>query len=191
MGRPRSKSERTTDRRKVNRLRHMGYTQQEIADKIGRSQGTVSRDFAFLDKLWKEATLAEAIKARGEQLAEYQALKHIYYVAWEESRETTTMTVDRDAKGNPIPAKMVTKKGPGNTVYLLGVERMRAKIDQFWGNDAPFKIAPTDPSGQSEYAGGLTDETKLALITALVERARERISDTDIEQQDTSVDTCS
>jgi hypothetical protein len=36
------------------------------------------------------------------------------------------------------------------------------------------KIAPTDPTGEKEFSGGLTDEERAARLTALLDRARAR-----------------
>ena len=52
----------------------------------------------------------------------------------------------------------------------LKLAERRAKL---LGLDAPVKVAPTDPSGEKEYAG-LTDEQRAERIAQLLERARAR-----------------
>lgn len=150
MGRPRSQSERVKDRVVTARLYRMGYKQQEIAEKIERSQGTVSRDLAYLQKQWKVETEKVYALARAEQLDEYVSLKREYYEAWDASKTTVTIRGAAVESGEDGMAIITQKEGPGEPSFLQGVERMRDRIDRFWGLNAPELLALVDQDFNQE-----------------------------------------
>lgn len=163
MGRPRSDSERIRDYNRIARLYHMGLTQMEIAEQIGRSQSTVSRDIISLHEQWRKAADREYAILRAEQLDEYMRLKREYYEAWEASRTVTTI------RGSGENDAVVTQKeGPGDPAFLQGVERMRAKIDEFWGIHAAKIIALVDEDfDQAQWSEDRRNRHAEALATLL------------------------
>ncbi len=130
-------------RRRALELRVAGATYEEIAEALGY----VSRGTAW-KAVWR--AYREGLRDPAEHL-----------------RELETERLDRLQKA------WWTKALGGDVSafrYLLRLMERRAKL---LGLDAPTKIAPTDPSGEREYAE-LTDSERLERIEAILDRARAR-----------------
>jgi len=130
-------------RRRALELRVAGATYEEIAEALGYS----SRSAAW-KAVWR--AYRQGLRDPAEHL-----------------RELESERLDRLQKawwGKALSGDV------GAFRYLLRLMERRAKL---LGLDAPTKIAPTDPSGEQEYAE-LSDVERLERIEAILERARTR-----------------
>lgn len=164
---------------KVWQLRQKCWTQQRIADELGITQAAVSK----ILKRMSDRFLAQHTDMVGRQKAQ-QTIQLEYIAdeamqAWERSKEAAKAVTQRAKEsedGSGSSDKQVTtqvKDQDGNPTYLAQAMAALDRLRKLWGTDAPFKVAPTDPKGEREYAG-LSDDERIARITALLDKARER-----------------
>lgn len=90
-----------------------------------------------------------AADAENVRQLELERLDDLLRGVWEDARSGVLPAVDR-------ALKIMRHRGD-----LLGL-------------DAPVKVAPTDPTGEREYEGGLTREEAVTRISALLDAARAR-----------------
>lgn len=169
-------------RQKVAEMYLARRTQQEIAAAVGVDQATVSRDLTAVRKEWLASAVRDVGERKAEELARIDALELIALEAWKRScKDAETLhagtTKGRTTKaGDPLPDLTKTYKTvKGQTGDPRFLERVSWCIDrrcQLLGLDPPKKVAPTDPSGDNEYTGGLTHEERLARVLAVLEQAR-------------------
>lgn len=116
-------------RRDVARLYKQHKDQVEIAEELGVSQPTVSRDIEFINKQWAAEALESLSIRRGRELAEIEEM-------------------EKEAAANYYKAKDLTKGGrPTNEMYKwlkrwLEVKERKAK---FLGLDQPAQFKIEDP----------------------------------------------
>lgn len=120
----RSTAQRDKHRAEVAELTLKGKTQYEIAELLGVSAGTVSRDLAFVRAEWREQAQAAVAEQMALEVAKINVLERTHWDAWEESKDPR---------------------------HLTGVGWCIERRCSIYGVDAPKKIAPTTPDGQSEY----------------------------------------
>jgi hypothetical protein len=149
---PRPKSEALEiDRRRarVAALYLQGRYQWDIAAELEVDPSTVSRDLKAIRAAWKASAVRDFDEAKGRELDRIDLLERTYWQAWLDSREEHQTTT---------PA------------FLAGVQWCIDRRCKLLGLDAPTKVAPTDPSGQKEYGGGLSDADRAAALAALYKR---------------------
>jgi hypothetical protein len=118
--------------------------QVDIANEVGLSTPTVSRDLQHLYKEWQESSLVDIDKAKSQELAKVDRLEREYWQAWERScKDAETMRQEGSKKkdGKVEPDKVVkTAKGQaGDSRFLAGIQWCINKRCELLGLDAPEK----------------------------------------------------
>ena len=108
------------------------YTQTEIAEELGISQTTVSRDVKALIKLWKEASVADIDQRIADELGRINNLEREYWKAWKASWGThevkrTKLSAKTTKDGEisnkqPLEQSIEKRELLGNPAYLHGVQ---------------------------------------------------------------------
>ena len=145
--RPRKKSEIARDRRNISRLYLKGAMQAEIAESLGLSQPTISRDLKVLQAEWQAANLNEIDEHKKNELAKIDNLELEYWEAWVRSREkslsetTEIISKGRDVEKDVGGVKRVTRQDEqvGDPRFLSGVQWCIEKRCQIMGLNAPEK----------------------------------------------------
>jgi len=144
------------------------HSQAEIAQELGVTQGTVSRDLKAIQAEWQRERLDDFEQAKVRELARIDHLERKYWDAWERScqnREQKVQEMTSAPTGDRLKAGTRTEGRDGNPEFLRGVERcveLRCKIT---GAFAAVKIAPTTPDGEEEWHANDT-ETNAVLRAA-------------------------
>lgn len=171
-----SKAQREKQLADIARLYLRGTTQAEVGEQLGISQKQVSYDLKILRERWQESALIDFNEAKARELAKIDTLEVEYWQAWNDSkaefRKTSITREGADAK-TIKSARSDTEERNGDPRYLAGVQWCIEKRCAIIGINAPTKIAPTDPSGNKEYAG-LTDDERISKLTAIFNAARAR-----------------
>lgn len=164
----RSTSQEEADRRNVARLYLSGRLQSEIAEELGISQTTVSRDIKYLTDEWKQERVYDINEAKARELAKIDNLELIYFDAWERSRKNAGVKTKKEIKIgidlNPsqiatlsaiLPAEVVKSISQGVTRqeiqeriegqigdprYLSGIQWCIEQRCRILGVEAPKKI---------------------------------------------------
>ena len=107
-----------------------GDTQMAIAERLGLSQGQISRDLAKVQKRWRESSLVDINEAKQRELERIDVLEREYWQAWknskgEQQRSTASKTGDQSR------AQIVKYESAGDPRFLAGVQwcvEQRCKI---------------------------------------------------------------
>jgi predicted transcriptional regulator len=123
------KFELSERRRKVAKYYKQHWDQQEIADELGVSQPTVSRDIDFINKQWAAEALENISIRRARELAEIEEM-------------------EKEAAGNYYKAKDLTEGGKPSREMERWLKRwleVKERKAKFLGLDQPaqFKIEET------------------------------------------------
>ena len=143
-GKRRSNGQLVRDRRRIADLYLQGWLQVDIADDLGISRATVTRDLQHLYKEWQESSLVDIDKAKARELAKVDRLEREYWQAWEHSCEDAeTIRQEGTKKEDSIqPDKIVkTAKGQaGDPRFLVGIQWCINKRCEIVGMDAAIKV---------------------------------------------------
>lgn len=149
MGKPkkskphRSRSQEESDRRNIARLYLQGRYQADIAEELGISQSTVSRDIEYLIAEWKKERVYDINEAKARELAKIDNLEVEYWEAWQRSKEEYKIKRKKATSspdGTRKEQEQRIEERVGTKAYLDGVQwciEMRCKI---LGIEAPKKI---------------------------------------------------
>jgi len=183
-GKHRSKAQIARDRRRISDLYLQGWLQADIADTIGVSAPTVSRDLKALQADWLESALIDFNEAKARELAKVDRLEREYWQAWRRScedaetirQEGSRRGEDGSKKLPPVDKVVKTSKGQaGDPRFLQGVQWCIDKRCKILGIDAPQKLEHTGKDGgpiQTKEVG-LTDAERLAALAAMLEQLPE------------------
>ena len=83
MPKRRSTAQIARDRRVISNLYMKGWLQSDIANELGISDATVSRDLRTLYKRWERSSLVDIDSKKAEELAKIDHLEREYWEAWE------------------------------------------------------------------------------------------------------------
>ena len=107
-----------------------GDTQMAIAERLGLSQGQISRDLAKIQKRWRESSLVDINEAKQRELERIDVLEREYWQAWENSKgEKQRSTASKT--GDQSRAQIVKYESAGDPRFLAGVQwcvEQRCKI---------------------------------------------------------------
>lgn len=134
-----------------------GETQAAIADSLGVSQSTVSRDLRELRAFWRESAIRDFDELVAEQLAKIDALEAEYWQAWQRSLKVKETIRNESGENDKGPwTKTITSREVliGESSYLAGVERCIAARCKLLGLDKPAKSEVEISSNE-----GLSKET--------------------------------
>lgn len=147
------------DRRdRVAALWLRGYTQKEIGGMLGGlSQGTVSRDLAWVREQWAARSNIKVHEMRAEQVAKLDALQREYWHAWERSQGEIEKTVESTNRTNGDTLTITTETVAGDPRYLQGVERCIEQVCDILGLKAPQRseVSQTVVYVEKELADGV------------------------------------
>lgn len=151
----RSEFQKAYDRQRIADMYLRGMHQDEIGEVVGLSQGQISGDLAFIQKQWLENTTMNLDEFKAKELARIDHLERHYWAAWETSKTERTKS-RQETDGSKKDGKLTVKKAStekeqrdGNPAFLDGVMKCIDRRCKLLGLDAPTKIAPTTPDGQS------------------------------------------
>ena len=129
MGKGRKKAEQLRDRKREAALYLKGYDQTEIAEELGITQGTVSRDLKALQEEWRKSTLVDVHEARTDVLAKIAVLYHTYWQGYKESKEEKVTTFQEKTT-----ARGANKKDPQKPIISDEKSKAAAKKEQRIGD---------------------------------------------------------
>jgi predicted transcriptional regulator len=157
-GRHRTKTQREADAAEVERLDRRGYSQREIASRIGVAPSQVCYDLKLLRKRYRDAQLSERSAAVAEKLAQYRDIRREAWEAWERSKDNKEKEITEKvsslgaqeaaaAKIEKLKA-IITTEGrlPGNE-YLRTILETLQNERELQGLDAPKKQELSGPDG--------------------------------------------
>lgn len=151
MGRNRFETARIAQRRqRVAELYVKSWTQFAIAEELGISQPTVSCDLKAVRKQWLESSIRDFDALRERELQKLDLLEREAWAAWERSQQPAESTkVTQDGSGKV--AQKTVQHQDGDPRYLDQVHKAIAARRALLGLDAPTRIAPTSPDGETSY----------------------------------------
>lgn len=164
----RTNEQRAADLKEMARLRLFGHSQTAIAEKLGISQATVSRDLAEIVKGWKAEAVSDMDEIKAKELAKLDALEVEAYEAWQASKRESQKKVveDRPGKSGGKFAKIETQQNDGDPRFLqalLAIQDRRAKI---LGFDVPVKFDGTVTNKATIDASALSDAALEEILAA-------------------------
>ncbi len=139
----------TERRSRVADLYLEGFTQPEIAARVGISQSQVSRDLKFCSKKWQEEAKEAIEEIKAKDLVKLDRLERKYHIGWRRSIEK--QKTDR-TKTSVSDGKLTTESSSeekthiGDPRFLDGVLKCLTRRAEILGYDAPSKKA-VDLSG--------------------------------------------
>ncbi len=150
MPKPGNKTAEQWERReRVAQLYLRGLSQQRIADEIGASQATVSRDLTAVQKAWQESALIDIDAAKARELARIDELERTYWEEYEASKEERLITSTERIEGKEQRQKAAVRKEQrqGDPRYLSGIQWCIERRCAILGIDAPKRQEVSGPDG--------------------------------------------
>lgn len=150
----RTVTQQERDRRQIARLYLQGMYQADIADKLGLSQPTVSRDIQVLIDEWRIERVYDINEAKARELAKVDNLELEYWEAWHRSQENAEKEIKKAkgiTKGGKAANQEIQKVSEGQTGdprFLAGVQWCINKRCEILGVDAPKKIEGGGENGE-------------------------------------------
>ena len=142
MARTRNKAEIDRDRKEIGDLYLQGWKQQDIADRLGINQSTVSRDIKTLLKGWEKDAAKSIATLKGQQKEQLEYLYKEAVEAWLDSRsdaitetEETIITENDGSEGKRAKITKTTKGQSGNPAFLAQARQLKADIRAMFGID--------------------------------------------------------
>jgi hypothetical protein len=144
-------------RRQVSALYMRHHSQAEIAQAVGVTQAQVSYDLKALHAAWLKDGLQNYDARKAIELQRIDALERVAWEAWERSlqpREVTLTEATEGGEGAPRRKASMRKEGQaGDPRFLEQVHKCIVRRCALLGLDAPQKIAPTSPDGETPWEG--------------------------------------
>jgi len=137
----RPKFQRESDLLKVSEMYLHGKTQPEIAEIIGVSQPTISKDLKELRKRWLEKSVQKIDARKAEELAKVDQLERVYWGGWKKSNEYQSIKKKVNGKDVTVLIPVDSSHPFGAKGFLDSIQWCINKRCQILGVDAPQKIA--------------------------------------------------
>lgn len=136
-------------RQRVADLYLQNYSQTSIAEQLGVAQSTISEDLRAIEKEWRGSTIRDFELARRIELHKLARVEREAWAAWERSQKPAQSA---DIPGDGVqPSRKRVKNQYGDPRFLDQIHKCSAGRRALQGLDAPTKIAPTTPEGESLY----------------------------------------
>lgn len=192
MGRKMSREAILQRERRIWELRTQDFmTQTEIAAIVGISQVAVSKILRRVAVKYGNE-LDENVKAiKAEQVAQLEYINAQAMTEWRRSKQPyrevakRTSKKDKKDKTGQEPTNAGSDEQEATTVrsyeqtgdprYLELAMKAMAGIRDITGASSPTKVAPTDPTGQREYAG-LSNTQRIEKLAAIFKQVGESAS---------------
>jgi len=142
----RSKAQKESDLIKISELYLKGYSQREIASRVGVSVALVNLELKTVRELWKQSAIRNFDEAKAQELAKIDALEKTYWDAWVKSggvHKSSTKEKAETDKGTFKKISIKTEKLTGTPAYLAGVERCIEQRCKLLGLYLPQKVEVT------------------------------------------------
>jgi predicted transcriptional regulator len=143
-GKRRSSAQLARDRRRIANLYLQGWLQADIAEELGISPATVSRDLKALQSEWRKSRLVDIDAAKQRELAKIDRLEREYWVAWErsigKSLRVTVKGKGTEDKATQMEKTTTTDDLNGDPRYLAGIQWCIDRRCKILGIDAPEKM---------------------------------------------------
>lgn len=141
-GQRRTKAQQARDAQQAASLYLQGYTQIEIAARLGRSVATVYRDLLPYIAQWREQASTDIAEIKAQELAATYQLQREYWEAWERSktpRKTSTVRRAADGSGSGAEAIVRSEERIGDSRFLQGILACMERRARLLGLDAAVK----------------------------------------------------
>jgi hypothetical protein len=169
-GRHRTKTQREADAAEVERLDRRGYSQREIASRVGVAPSQVCYDLKLLRKRYQDTQLAERSAAVAEKLEQYREVRREAWEAWDRSKDNKEKEIKEKISnlaqqaepgtGEKLKAVITTEgRLPGNE-YLRTIVQTFQDERELLGLDAPKKL---------EHGGDGGGAIRLLLVEEVVD----------------------
>ena len=150
----RSEAQQERDRREISRLYLQGMYQADIAQRLGLSQPTVSRDIQILIEEWKVERVYDINEAKARELAKVDNLELEYWEAWHRSQLNAEKEIKK-AKGTKGGAanqeiQKISEGQTGDPRFLSGIQWCIERRCLILGVDAPKKLEGGGVNGAFE-----------------------------------------
>lgn len=142
----RTKHQRELDLERISAMYLTGLSQDEIARRVGVSQGQVSYDLKEIHRRWREQTTLNIDEAKQRELERIDVLERTYWDAWRLSKEERTKT-RTSSKGQDKSASIEKESLTGNPAYLAGVQWCIEQRCKLLGLNAPTRTEVTGKDG--------------------------------------------
>lgn len=143
----RNKVKREEDRAKISRMYRSGYTQKQIAEEIGISQQTVSRDLNVVKGRWMKDADINFDQMRAEQLAKIDNLEAELWGAWRRSvREKKVQSRASDSGSGKFMDRVSLESRDGNSAFTNGIAKCIEMRCRMLGLESPVITATVDIS---------------------------------------------
>lgn len=155
----RTPTEAERDRREISRLYLKGMYQTDIAEKLGLSQPTVSRDIKLLIEEWKVERVYDINEAKARELAKVDNLELEYWDAWRRSQENAEKEIKKakgitkDGKNVNQEVQKISEGQVGDPRFLTGIQWCIERRCLILGVDAPKKTELTGKNGEPLIKG--------------------------------------
>lgn len=137
---PRTKIQASQHRPLIASMYLKGYNQYEIADQLGITQATVSRDLKLIQEQWRQSAVHDMDQAKQRELERIDVLELEAWNAWLRSQQNAeTETVTDVGIGDKPVTRRESKGQTGNAQYLSVVQWCIAQRCKILGIEAPVK----------------------------------------------------
>ena len=157
-------------RRRVFNFYVAGFTQEEIAEKVGRHRSVVSRDLQWVRDSACPGESPDVQEACFIQMAKLDQLEHTNWVGWEESKlEKETRTAQRSGAEGHETVGLKRERRSRNPAFLTGIFRCIAKRDAMLGlTQKSAKSAASAPPPKKRMPSKQEVEQSLRMMSATV-----------------------
>jgi hypothetical protein len=155
-------------RRQVADMYLKGSTQADIAQQLGVSQMTVSRDLALLEAEWRKASLIEFDRSRVRELQKLELIEREAWGAWQRSQSPASAAVITDGKTGQHSRKSL-KHQYGDPRFLDQVNKCITQRCILLGLQP---AAPLEGNSDDSVSLEVRRERVVALLAELGERER-------------------
>jgi predicted transcriptional regulator len=163
----RRESQKSRDSVKISELYREGIYQAVIANQLGLSQATVSREIKLLRDKWEQEGIDNINQAKVRELEKLDTLELVYWNAWMRSQKDSVVTTKGKQSTGDVDFNRIEKNRDGNKAFLDGVMDCIKQRCAILGVEAPTKIAPTNPTGDQPYDNDKANQSLSALADAI------------------------
>lgn len=138
------------------KLRQQLWTHERIAADLGVERSTVTKMLMRTSQRYLDSVQGEVAALKGEQLTQLEHIADEAMQAWRASKqprkEARKVTRKQSKRGDEEATSAQTKEQNGDWHHLEMARGALGDIRKLMGLDAPTKIAPTTPDGESVYS---------------------------------------
>lgn len=137
--RRRNAAEIARDKKRIGSLYLKGWLQSEIAEEVGLSIATISRDLVTLHDEWRQSALVDINEAKIVELAKIDTLEREYWRGWERSlKDAETIKQEGGVEVKRVSRTKRTRDGDAR--FLEGVLKCIDRRCKILGLDSPAKL---------------------------------------------------